>query len=731
MASIISSSVPYLSDRYTSALADELASLKERLSKVEAGITTPQLGTSSIDAGYISIYDEAGRSRARIGLQADGTYVGGVSMNSPTPPPTPAAPTVTALIAGFRVTGNGRGSGGAWPADFAFLKVWVQQQPTGTGITAPTAATAIGTLPTGDSSFVHAPVEAGTTWEVWLTAVNLSGRESAPSPTVSVSPNQVVGADILNGAIDELALADGAVSEAKILAAAVTATKVADDAISSPKIVAGAVLADHIATGAVQAGHLAAGSVTARAILALSITSDLIAANAIKAGHIEAGAVTAAKLAAELIIAGRVIAGNPVAGRVEIHPTRGLQAFQPDGITQTFHLDATTGELVATGTWRTGLAGQRAEMNPDGSIHFHGGTSDYYSEISSIGDNVFFRARTSGPDVNQGYLYLQPDRVYIGYGVPGLLAISHVVCQGDNVELRAPIVGFRVERRFGKASDGTNPRFVFIQQDQNGNQLPSYIHLNNKGIDEPGNGQTAEQQIIWFNGNVGLLGSQGWGGALYCSRYDTSQPAPLVASAFTVTSSVKGKANIRRLEREDGALFAAFTRAPALRWRRKQPGDLVDPDRPELGTVPPPVPHQVRQRLRNLAVADSVWDKLPEDHPDKWVYDDLQAPDFDEFDQLGPVAEHLEQVAPELVRTLANGEKVVNIGDLVGYAWEALRRLVEQRERKAAADSTPFGGLAIPPVNVPPPPPNEGALLYAFGGRVWSVDPGGARQPLT
>lgn len=727
----MATTVVYGSARPMGALADSLAAMKDRLDRLESGIITPQLGDSSIDNGYIAIYDETGTVRARVGQQADGTYVGGLSVNNPNPPAAPAAPTVTPVIAGFRVSGNGPTGGGSWPADFSHCNVYTRQ----TAALDPTeqfdtTTTLIGTLISADSTLIHAPVPAGSTWSVWLTAVNLSGKESPPSATATVSPNQVVGADILRGAIDALALADGAVTEAKLAVASISGTKIADDSIASPKIMAGAILADHLAVDAVSASKIAAGAVTARAILALAVTTDKIAANAVTAGQVQAGAITAAKLAADMVIATRIIAGNPTAARVEIHPTSGLQAFRPDGITRTFTLDSASGELTAIGTMRTATAGTRMELHPEGVLRYYGGASDYYAEIASVNDDIFFRARTASRAVDQGYLYLRGDSVYIAYGALNSLARSAVLCAPDVVEARSTIVGHRVERRFGKALDGTDPRYVFIQQDANGNQLGSYIHFVNKGIDAADGGQPTEQQIIWFNGNVGFLGSTGWGGAVYCSRYDTSFPAPIAASAFTVTSSITGKADIRPLARSDPDLLGTFRRARALRWRRKQPGDLIDPDAPELGVVPAQVLDRTRHRTRNYAIPDKVWRNLPDSHPDKWINDVIEGPEFDEFDQMGPIAEHLEGVAPELVRELPNGQKVINIGDLSAYLWEALRRLVELRDRETAARTGPYGGLAIGEVTVPPPPPHTGALLYVFAGQTWAVEPGGARRRL-
>ena len=156
----------------------------------------------------------------------------------------------------------------------------------------------------------------------------------------------IAGAQIPNGLIDTLKLADDAVSNAKIdvdavqgdviAAGAITSTKIADDAVNNAKIAVDAVQGDVIAAGAITNTKIASLAVNASKIASDAITTDKIASGAVTAGEIASNAVTdikiatdaitetkiasnaitTAKIAAGAITAGEIAAGAVVAGKI-------------------------------------------------------------------------------------------------------------------------------------------------------------------------------------------------------------------------------------------------------------------------------------------------------------------------------------------------------------------------------------------------------------------------------
>jgi hypothetical protein len=137
----------------------------------------------------------------------------------------------------------------------------------------------------------------------------------------------IAGAQIPEGLIDTLKLANDAVTSAKIAADAVTAdaieagaiteTKISSEAITTPKIAAGAVTASEIAAGSITSNEIAANTIAAGNIATGAITADEIASNAITSAKITAGAILADKIAAEAItgvkIAAEAITGDKIA----------------------------------------------------------------------------------------------------------------------------------------------------------------------------------------------------------------------------------------------------------------------------------------------------------------------------------------------------------------------------------------------------------------------------------
>lgn len=353
-------------------LADELAAMKGRVDLLEDGSKASQLKYSSIENGSIAVYDAAGLERLRLGLQPDGSFVAD-SKNNPDPPPDPRPPLLTAGKGTVKIQSQGSVLDDAsWPKDFAYLKIYSQVQ---NGL-----AQFVGTISNDPGVFVLGPLDYVPV-EVWFTAINTSGKESNASESATVTPEKVVGDDLLAGTITSLQLAAQAVQSVHLALDSVTEFAIADDAITNDAIAAHSIDGEQIRANAITAfnilartitglqiqvdtilgEHIAADTIDSSKLVALSITANEIAANAITAAKLTAGAVTADKLEAILILATQIIAGDPTGGRVAIGQT-GIDAFNLGG-DRVFQVK-NNGDVRLTGIIETGLDGSIVRITP-------------------------------------------------------------------------------------------------------------------------------------------------------------------------------------------------------------------------------------------------------------------------------------------------------------------------------------------------------------------------------
>lgn len=295
-------------------MADTLAVLAGRIATLERLVRdlsrTSRLANSSIENGAIAVYDDGGTIRGSIGLQQDGTLAV-AAVNGP-PPPVPGAPTITSVLGGVAVVWDGFFADGAQaPADFAYVEVHFSTDPE-----FPDDGSLFSAFYSTQGGTMTVP--AGTPVWVRLVCVSTSGVVSDPSPVAGpAGPAPVVAQAVLDGIINELALADDAVTQAKIAAGAVGKTEIADDSITTPKLVAGSINGDRMAVGTMNANVLVAASITAAQVKALSLTGDRMAVNTLTADKFVAGTITAASGVISSIDASKITVGKLSASQID------------------------------------------------------------------------------------------------------------------------------------------------------------------------------------------------------------------------------------------------------------------------------------------------------------------------------------------------------------------------------------------------------------------------------
>lgn len=214
---------------------------------------------------------------------------------------------------------------------------------------------------TSDDTYLVGTVQALSLVITGLTA----GTQLDTSVTYHV---KVVAVSVISGNVSS-ASTDATASPAAIDASITTISNLAAGNITS-----GSLDAARIAAGSLDASKITSDTITATQIAADAITTTELAANAVIAENILAEAVTADKLEAVMVLVNRLIAGTDGAARVEINST-GITAYQSDGTTQTFNVDAITGDLNLRGNASFGA-------DPDSPSQL---TSQDYIEYNSVG----------------------------------------------------------------------------------------------------------------------------------------------------------------------------------------------------------------------------------------------------------------------------------------------------------------------------------------------------------
>ncbi|MEV0236865.1 hypothetical protein [Nonomuraea sp. NPDC050786] len=237
-----------------------------------------------------------------------------------TPPPAPSTPAVMSRLGMIHVGWDGRSSSGtSMPSDLDHVRVWLADPID------PSSAAIVDAMRAAETVVIGGqPYNAER--QVWLTALDRSGNESAPSTKVSVTTQPLVNTDVVGQIIAGANIVDGTLNAAD-------------------KVIANSVTSALVQTAAINAGHLAANAVTTPALAA--------------------GSVTSGKLESILTLTTRLVAGNSGGARVELNSS-GLQAFNAAG-QQTVSIASATGSATIVGQLSSGFSGRRIVFNPNGT----------------------------------------------------------------------------------------------------------------------------------------------------------------------------------------------------------------------------------------------------------------------------------------------------------------------------------------------------------------------------
>lgn len=344
-------------------LAGQLSAAREPLK----GLSAPQLGTSSIEAGKVEEYDVDGTLVAIVGEQFDGTHAA-VTLAGPVPPE-PAPPTITVGPGQAEVRWNGKFSQDILsPMDFSHVAVHASRED----IFDPDNTTQRATISgeSGDTATVL--LEPGV-WTFLLVAVSKAGKWSDPSDPVTaevtdaMSPVEVQDMllDLDTGLADVQISVDGKTT--------ITNATTAPDNAATPGTTAGdrwQVWSTLAAGGKLLGSWRWTGTewlveaLDPAYLPLVDIGSGTF--GLLSGGRLVAKSVTADLLAAVLVLASEVIAGNPNGSHAKMTPTGFKVLASTDGNAPT--------EVVRMGTDTNDILGV---TNAAGSL---------VASISSTGD---------------------------------------------------------------------------------------------------------------------------------------------------------------------------------------------------------------------------------------------------------------------------------------------------------------------------------------------------------
>lgn len=233
-------------------------------------------------------------------------------------PPTASTPIVTGVLAGLVIEWDGLDSTGAvMPRDFRRLEVHIS---TTSGFT-PSGGTLKDTFfNKGKTAYIPNP-RAYVAHYVKFVTYDWNERVSGSSAQATGTPQQAIDedlseditvtAEVLDGSITTLKLADEAVTNAKVSPDAITNVEILDGTIVSASIGTGAILTAHILDGNIINAKIADGTILSAKIGDAQIVNAKIGALAVTQAKIGDGEITSAKivsLAADKITAGTIYA---------------------------------------------------------------------------------------------------------------------------------------------------------------------------------------------------------------------------------------------------------------------------------------------------------------------------------------------------------------------------------------------------------------------------------------
>lgn len=303
-------------------------------------------------------------------------------------------------------------------------------------------AGAITTDKVAANAIVAGKIASGAITTDKLAALAVTADKLAANSVVAgkLAANSVDAGNIVAGAVTVDKLAANSVDASKIVAGAISTDKLAALAVTADKLAANSVVAGKIAANAVNAGNIVSGAITTEKLAALSVTADKLAANSVNASKIVSQSITGDEIASNTIVARNIAAQSITSDKVAAGQFVGyvftgsiFQSSTADNTgwklkgnaldmwdskrNHTVHLDGEGANNLLTGTFQTGLSGNRVVISPSfqqyeisgpdklegAGIKFYHGTNAYMHPYIAVESTTLQEGEVSALTFNGGH----------------------------------------------------------------------------------------------------------------------------------------------------------------------------------------------------------------------------------------------------------------------------------------------------------------------------------------
>lgn len=443
---------------------------------------------------------------------------------------------------------------------------------------------------TAAGSTIATDLDYGADYWVRLVAVDFSGNRSEPTAPVKGSPEKIVSVDLGPDSVDTIHIRDAAIKRAQI---------------------------------------------------------ENLAVNDAKIGNMSVGKLTAGTMTADVTVSGSFNTATDVNNRVRIDGT-GIR-MTTGGVDRVRILN--NGTALITGEFRTALSGQHIVISPSGNQRFYLANGTTFSEMRNTADGMVHSGPKVGVNGQSGFVQYSGFGVGLWYGLENGDRPAQCTVATGNIDIRAPIVGIRVDERFTATADFDN-RLQLIHQDWNGDIGASVLNyfraelINNGPMWHASAMNSAMRfapQAVQFQTGDGTTNLTVWAGA------------------FNIGSSASLKTPLKEIDpTKEQSLLDKVKKVPVGRFKY-----LADQK---------PRPAKPGGKVRKSKGKDKNGEDVFEMVDIEWA-----APQPPAKERVGWIAETMREQLPEAVfdHPDNDGTLGINIVDVAAANWGATKELAE------------------------------------------------------
>lgn len=350
--------------------------------------------------------------------------------------------------------------------------------------------------------------------------------------------------------------------------------------------------------------------------------------------NLNVGKLVAGTLSAQVLLAGNI--HTALSGQRMVIDGTGWRAYNSSSVLFA-ELNIPSASMLVTGEFRTGLSGERVHMLMDGTMRFYPSAGSNYSLLANNGNELYLRGPTNGSG-QSGQSFYWSSGVGLAFGTYPA-GLNSRLSVGDRLISQQGVLLVNVlDGRFSQL-DSQGHRVLWKATNSSGNDIGnSYLHLS----------LSLNSNQPWLFGATTNTGLQ-LNDAVNVVANDGSYKG-IRSSNFELNSAIARKAGIAPARFGEQRHLTSLQVAQAARAQRWYYRSDLQPRaaRPDI-------------MLRRLADDGTEVDWKPAE----WAHPQRPAPLH-----IGPMADDLLAVAPELVMHTCDGEPTLDVAMIAGMAWD-------------------------------------------------------------